>query len=188
MDRDVIAKNLRDHRKRKGLTQELLSENSGVAVRTIQRIERAQVAPHLQTLSLLASALELEVHELSVGAPSDKLHGAAVADLKWLAILHLSPVVGFILPFSNLVIPLILWVYKREEHPLYDRHGRAVVNFHITVTVVFMLAVALLVLLFPLGLLLLVLTAVYTLILILWNTRRVLKRQSCTYPLAAKLL
>ena len=184
----TVAKNLRDQRKRKGWSQEKLSESSGVAVRTIQRIENAKVEPHLQTLALLAGSLELEVHELLSGgfAEDEKLSGAS--ERKWLLMFHLSPLIGFIIPFGNIIVPLILWAYKRSDHPIYDEHGRAVINFHLTVSLAFLLGVFLLLMLFEVGLILLILISIFTLSQIILNTQKMLKDETFKYPLVIKFL
>ena len=181
-EKATVAKNLRHQRKRKGWTQEQLSESSGVAVRTIQRIENAKVEPHLQTLALLAGSLALDVQELTAIAYTEDTAQGGAADRKWLLLLHLSPIAGFMIPFASLVVPLILWAYKRDDHPLYDAHGRAVVNFHLTVTLAFMAGVALLLVLFQVGILLIILTSAYTLALILLNARRVMNNESYKFP------
>lgn len=188
MGKDIIAQNLLHQRKRKGLTQEQLSESSGVAVRTIQRIENAKVEPHLQTLALLARSLDLEVHELSLIAPAEEVEHDTSHVRKWLSIFHVAPIAGFVIPFANLVVPLLLWVYKRDDHPLFDVHGKAVINFHLTVTIAFVIAVALLVLLFPVGLLLMILTSAYALAMIIWNMQLVMKNKSYRYPLSINFL
>jgi serine-type D-Ala-D-Ala carboxypeptidase/endopeptidase len=188
LEKATVARNLRHQRRRKGLTQEQLSESSGVAIRTIQRIENAKVEPHLQTLVLLADTLDLEVHELSAMTSTEDASQGCVADRKWLLLLHLSPIVGFIIPFANLIVPLILWAYKQDDHPLYNEHGRAVVNFHLTVTLVFMAGVALLLVLFQVGLLLIMLTSAYALALILLNARRVMKDENYSYPLSLAIM
>ncbi|MGJ4846637.1 helix-turn-helix domain-containing protein [Leifsonia sp. Le1] len=54
---------IRELRKTKGWTQERLAENSGVAVRTIQRLESGEDAS-LETLALLADALNVDVSDL----------------------------------------------------------------------------------------------------------------------------
>lgn len=141
----------------------------------------------MQTLALLAASLGLEVHELSAMTFSEGVYQGG-ADRKWLMMLHLSPILGFIIPFANLLVPLLIWAYKQDDHLLYEEHGRAVVNFHLTITLAFMLGVALLLVLFQVGLLLLILTAAYTLSLILINARRVMKQENYSYPLSAKLL
>lgn len=188
IEKAAVARNLRLQRRRKGLTQEQLSESSGVAIRTIQRIENAKVEPHLQTLALLADSLGLDVHELSTTSSTEDANKGGAADRKWLLLLHLSPLVGFIIPFTNLIVPLMLWAYKREDSPLFDAHGRAVVNFHLTVTLAFMVGVALLLVLLQVGILLIILTSAYTLVLILLNARSVMKNGSYKYPLSVKLI
>jgi uncharacterized Tic20 family protein len=52
------------------------------------------------------------------------------------SILHLSGlaiVTG--IPFINIVIPTCLWLAKKEDDPIIDLHGRAVINFQITITI-----------------------------------------------------
>ena len=48
-----IAEMLKYHRQAKGFSQEELSSRTNVTVRTIQRIENAEVNPHLNTVVLL---------------------------------------------------------------------------------------------------------------------------------------
>ena len=188
MRKTTIAQNLLRHRKQKGLTQEQLSESSGVTVRTIQRIENAKVEPHLQTLSLLAQSLEIEVQELSYLEPTDTAAPADTAVRKWLLLFHLLPLMGVLIPFANLILPLILWSYKRDEHPLFEEHGRAVINFHVTVTLAFILGLVLLVLLFRVGLVVLILTAAYALILIFWNAQKIIRNERYNYPFSIRFL
>ncbi len=188
MEKESIAKNLVYQRKKNGLTQEQLSDRSGVAIRTIQRIESAKVAPHLQTLSLLANSLGLNVQELSLIQVAEEKKNNNVTDIKWLTLLHLLPIIGFIIPFANLIIPLILWIYKREGNIQLEEQGRAVINFHATVVIGYMISVLLLVIFFPVGFPLIILTALYAAILILRNTLRVMNGQSYYYPLSLKFL
>lgn len=53
----------------------------------------------------------------------------------WAMFLHLSALSGLVIPFGNLLGPLILWVMKKEESPFVDRHGKAAVNFHISLLI-----------------------------------------------------
>ncbi|HCS65967.1 MAG TPA: XRE family transcriptional regulator [Cellvibrio sp.] len=55
--------NIREYRFNRGWSQEQLAEISGLSVRTIQRIEQGQ-KPGLETLSALASALEIDIAKL----------------------------------------------------------------------------------------------------------------------------
>jgi len=65
----------------------------------------------------------------------------------WLSILHLSSI------FCIVVIPLLIWSWKKKTSYKIDRHGRDVMNFQITMTIFLMLAVFLLIFVLPLGVL-----------------------------------
>lgn len=129
MKQQTLRDNLRYQRKLKGFTQEELSERTTVGVRTIQRIEKGEVQPHLQTVKLLAAGLNIEVDTLIVlEDPNEE-----VIARKWMLLLHGLPFFGFIIPFGNILFPLFLWIHKAEDNRIYDEHGRAVINFHCTV-------------------------------------------------------
>lgn len=54
----------------------------------------------------------------------------------WATILHLSGLAIITgIPFLNIVVPSILWLLKKEQHPFLARHGRDVINFQITLTI-----------------------------------------------------
>lgn len=53
-----IAEKLKISRKEKGLTQAALSEKTGLSLRSIQRIEKAEVSPRAYSLNKLAEALD----------------------------------------------------------------------------------------------------------------------------------
>jgi transcriptional regulator with XRE-family HTH domain len=60
-----VGDRLKQARRRAMLTQEELAEKSGVAVTTINRIEKGRVEdPHFSTLRKLARALGVEASEL----------------------------------------------------------------------------------------------------------------------------
>lgn len=47
---------------------------------------------------------------------------------------HLSAVSGFtVLPFGNLILPGILWIWKRESDPFIDDQGKESLNFQVSV-------------------------------------------------------
>lgn len=61
----------------------------------------------------------------------------------WAMICHLSALAGFVIPFGNLLGPLIVWLIKRSEMPLVDRHGKEALNFQISVTIAFLVCIPL---------------------------------------------
>lgn len=55
----------------------------------------------------------------------------------WAAILHLSGLAIITgIPFLNIVIPSILWLLKKEQHPFLAKQGKDVINFQITFTII----------------------------------------------------
>jgi uncharacterized Tic20 family protein len=52
----------------------------------------------------------------------------------WAMACHLAALSGFIIPFGNLIGPLVVWLVKRAEMPMVDQHGKEALNFQITAT------------------------------------------------------
>jgi len=48
---------------------------------------------------------------------------------------HLSALAGFVIPFGNILGPLLVWQIKKNEIPSVEAHGKAALNFQITVTI-----------------------------------------------------
>ena len=57
----TAGKKIAERRKLKGYSQESLANESGISLRTIQRIERNQVKPQPFTLKKIADVLDLDV-------------------------------------------------------------------------------------------------------------------------------
>ena len=53
----------------------------------------------------------------------------------WNMLCHLSALAGFVIPFGHILGPLIVWQIKKNEFPSVDIHGKAALNFQITVTI-----------------------------------------------------
>lgn len=66
---------------------------------------------------------------------------SGMSDNSYAMLTHLSPLAGYIVPFGNIIAPLVLWLIKRDQSPFIERIGREALNFQITV----MLAVLLLI-------------------------------------------
>jgi uncharacterized Tic20 family protein len=53
----------------------------------------------------------------------------------WAMACHLAALSGFIIPFGNVVGPLVVWLMKKDTMPLVDQHGKESLNFQITVAI-----------------------------------------------------
>ena len=58
----------------------------------------------------------------------------------WAMLCHFSTYIGLIFPFGNIIVPLIIWLSKREDLPLVEDQGREVLNFQISMTIYFIIS------------------------------------------------
>lgn len=103
--------NLKALRDKKHLTQEELAKQSGLSIRTIQRIEAGQ-EPKGHTAKVLAETLDLDVSSLSKSnEASDTINYSLVKQI------NLSSAFVCFIPLFNIVLPLILnRRYKQNNH------------------------------------------------------------------------
>ncbi|MDB5269375.1 MAG: helix-turn-helix transcriptional regulator [Hymenobacter sp.] len=129
-------------RKSKGFSQELLAEQSGVSLRTIQRVEQGETVPRGHTMQALATALEVPLEALLV-APTATLPlptpsplptppgapGPLRADPQFLQMLNLSALCFLVFPFLNLLVPFLLWRKHRYDTEHVAEVGRRILGF-----------------------------------------------------------
>ena len=53
----------------------------------------------------------------------------------WNMLCHLSALAGFVIPFGTILGPLLIWQIKKNQIPSTDVHGKAALNFQITVLI-----------------------------------------------------
>ena len=123
----TIGQKIAEIRKQKGFSQEELSENSKVSLRTIQRIEKDETDPRGATLKAVCDALQINIEDiLDYGKHEDKTY---------LIFLHLSVLVFCVIPFGNIILPLILWLNKRDKIIDVNIQGTNILNFQIIWTI-----------------------------------------------------
>ncbi len=163
---------------KKGMTQEELAEKTDISVRTIQRIENGEVDPRSYTLQRIASALEIDYKEL-IKTEEDKLEKESESKSKiWLPILHLSGLFTLVFP------PVIIWIWKKDKVKNMREHAIDVVNFQISIVIYIVLTSFLILFGLPIALL----WGIYSSVVIVINTIRVLNSQAYKYPLSIKIL
>ncbi len=59
--------------------------------------------------------------------------GVSPEERQWALFTHLSALIGFFIPFGNLIGPLVLWLIKKDTLPYANSQGKEAVNFNITV-------------------------------------------------------
>lgn len=53
----------------------------------------------------------------------------------WALAAHLSALVGSVIPFGNIVAPLVIWLVQKDKMPFVDDQGKEALNFQISVTI-----------------------------------------------------
>ena len=121
---EVNHKKIKELRIKNGYSQEKLAEVSGLTLRTIQRIENEETVPHGDTLKRIASVLGVP-SELFVNTPKQK-------DENIITLLNLAQLGFLLFPPFGIVLPLIIWLKKKEEIDNVEKVGKVILNFQIS--------------------------------------------------------
>jgi len=133
--RALFARQVVKSRQAKSYSQEMLAENSGISLRTIQRIERGVVRPQPFTVKALAGALgcsfSLPVEENDI---TQTTHVSAM-NYKPLKLMILSSLCIVLPIIANILIPFIIW-YRNRQDEVVRRLGGVIISFQILWTIV----------------------------------------------------
>ncbi len=97
-------------REKANLTQEELAAQSGVSVRTIQRIE-AGTEPKGYTLKALAKTLQIEANEL---VSTKEVSQPQPVNIGLMKLINLASLPVAFLPPLNIILPLLVMFLKKE--------------------------------------------------------------------------
>lgn len=123
MDRNQLATRIKELRTKKGMSQEFLAEESGLSLRTIQRIENDKSNPTGESLKRLSNALNVN--------PDELIDWAIREDKKYLTFLNLSTLTFLFFPLLGILIPFILWTSKKGKIKNINKLGKDLINFEI---------------------------------------------------------
>jgi uncharacterized Tic20 family protein len=105
----------------------------------------------------------------------------------WAMICHLAALSGVIIPFGNVIGPLVVWLIKKDTMPLVDRHGKEALNFQITVVIAMLVSIALMFVL--IGFLLVFVVGIGALVLTIMAAVKISNGQlDYRYPFAIRLI
>lgn len=62
------------------------------------------------------------------------MESTASPSKQWELASHLSAFAGYIIPFGNIIGPLVVWSMKKDEFPSVDAHGKESLNFQLSFT------------------------------------------------------
>lgn len=183
MGKSQLATRIKELRIQKRMSQEFLSEESGLSLRTIQRIENGETNPTGDSLKRLTNAFDV--------SPDELMDWAIKEDRKYLVYLNLSALTFIFFPLLGILIPFMLWSSKKGKIKNIDQLGKELINFEVTWTIIlFTLPLILLGLSkttlmdeLSLSTLIVVIASLYVinLIMIVFNTLRISNEQKVTY-------
>lgn len=189
-----LSQRVKELRTRKGISQELLAEETGLSLRTIQRIENDETVPRGDSLKRLAQALNT--------SPDEIIDWKIQEDYNYLTIMNLTALTFLFFPLLGILIPLILWISKRDKIQSVNELGKSILNFQISWTLaIFFYSIFLVIGIFsgfllsedpnesPLPILLPIIGLyLYNIFMIILNTVRVYNKKTFHYKPALQIL
>ena len=104
----------------------------------------------------------------------------------WAMLCHLSAFAGSVIPFGNIIGPLVVWLMKKDEYPLVDDQGKESLNFQISILIyTFISAVSILAVV---GFLLLPAVLIFALVMMVIATIKANSGIAYRYPLTIRFI
>ena len=104
----------------------------------------------------------------------------------WDMLCHLTALAGFIIPFGNLLGPLVIWLMKKNEIPSVDAHGKESLNFQISIWIYVIISGILVLVL--IGFVLLIAVGLLSLICVIIASVKASNGVPYRYPLTIRFL
>ncbi len=104
----------------------------------------------------------------------------------WAALSHVSALSGFVIPFGNIVGPLIIWLVKRDEMSFVDDQAKEALNFNISMTIY--MAVAGVLIFVLIGIPIMIVLAITWLMLVIMAAVKANEGTAYRYPITLRLV
>lgn len=105
---------------------------------------------------------------------------------QWAMFAHLSALAGLIIPFGNVLGPLIIWQIKKNEFAFVDDQGKEALNFQITVAIAMIVSMILMLVL--IGVVLMFLVGIAALAFTIIAAIKANEGQYYRYPFTLRLV
>ena len=104
-----------------------------------------------------------------------------------LVLTHLSQLLDLVTGVGGFIAPLVIWLTKKDEVFDMDRHGKAILNFRISMFIYILICVPA-IFLFGLGIIGIIVSGIFYLVFPIINALRVSNNQPPNYPLSIQFL
>lgn len=124
MKNNNLSHKLKELRTRHALSQEQLADAAQINLRTVERIEYGETEPRGDTLIRLANALNIK--------PDELIDWTEQEDNSFLVFCNLSALSFLAFPLFGIIVPLALWLFKKDKVKNLNRACKHLLNFQIT--------------------------------------------------------
>lgn len=115
--------------------------------------------------------------------PQDKVKDERM----WAMLCHLTGLSSYIgIPFGHIIVPLIIWLVKKDEYPFVNEQGKESLNFQISMTI-YAIVAGVLCLVF-IGWLILAAIVILDLVFVINAAVKANKGEGYKYPLTLQLI
>lgn len=104
----------------------------------------------------------------------------------WAMLAHIAAVTGFVIPFGNIIGPLLIWILKKEEFPFVNDQGKESLNFQISITIYVLISVVLVFIL--IGIPILIVIGIFALIMTIIASINAYDGKLYRYPLTIRFV
>lgn len=104
----------------------------------------------------------------------------------WAMFAHISAVAGFVIPFGNIIGPLLIWILKKDEFPFVNDQGKESLNFQISITIYVLISIILVFLV--IGIPILIVVGLFALIMTIIAAINSYDGKAYRYPLTIRLI
>ena len=118
--------------------------------------------------------------------PQATSQAGTAEERNWAMAAHLTALSTFLIPFGNVIGPLVVWLVKRDTMPLVADQGREALNFNITALGAFLISGILTVIL--IGFLMMAVVGVTWLVLTILAAIAASKGEAYRYPFTLRLV
>ncbi len=135
MDSKALGVKLKTLRLKNGFSQDELAATAGVSLRTVQRFENSEAIPRMDTVKRIFQVFGM--------SPDEVLDWTQSEDKGYLLGLNLSGLAFLLIPLFGVVLPIVLWMSRKDKIAGVSELGRNLVNFQLTWTAVYYFVLAL---------------------------------------------
>jgi uncharacterized protein len=104
----------------------------------------------------------------------------------WAMLCHLSAFAGYLVPFGNILGPLVIWLIKKDQYAFVDDQGKEALNFQISIMI--WAAVAAVLCFVIIGIPLLIAIVIFSIVMTIIAAIKANGGESYRYPLTIRLI